>query len=130
MTTQRWVLTEVDTGDTWTMPINPDSMTSPVLERSMTTTYGSNVGTARLRTFVTPSRALDWSWSGVIRTKAHHDALEAWSRKPGKVRVTDHLGRTFEVMLQGFEPTDRKPTPTTPWRLRYTMKTLLLRRIA
>jgi hypothetical protein len=66
----------------------------------------------------------------VIRTKAHHDDLETWSKKPGKIHVADHLGRSFEVMILSFEPTDRKPTPSTPWRMRYTMKTLLLRRLS
>lgn len=130
MSVTRWVLTDPTVPESWTMPINPDSMSSPFGTREMSTSYGSLLGQRRLRTFLTPASAVQWEWSGVIRTKEHHDALEAWSRKPGKVHVTDHLGRTFEVLIASFEPTDRRPTPNVPWRLRYTMKTMLLRRIS
>jgi hypothetical protein len=112
------------------MPINPDSMSSPHQDRQISTSYGTRYGVNRLRSFVTPSPAKEWTWGGVIRSEAHYDALLAWVKKPGKVRVTDHLGRTFEVFIQAFEPEDRKPTPQTPWRLRYTVTTLLLRRIS
>lgn len=128
--TNRWVLTEVSTGATWTMPINPDQMSSPHQDRAINTAFGTRKGHDRLRTFVTPSPAKEWSWGGVIRTKAHYDALEEWAKKPGKVRVTDHLGRTFEVMIQAFQPEDRDPTARVTWRLRYQMSTLLLRRVS
>ena len=127
--TTRWVLTEVATGATWTMPINPDSMTSPFPDRELTHARGVAGQLTQVRSVVAPPRPVEWEWSGVIRTQAHYDDLAVWAQKPGKVRVTDHLGRTFEVMLRAFEPEDRPPTKTTPWRLRYSMKALLLRRI-
>lgn len=128
--TTRWVLTEVDTGATWTMPINPDQMSSPHQDKSISTAFGTKAGHERLRTFVTPSPAKEWSWGGVIRTKQHYDQLELWAKKPGKIRVTDHLGRTFEVVIQGFVPEDRQPRPGVMWRMRYEMSTLLLRRVS
>jgi hypothetical protein len=130
VSTVRWVFHEVDTGATYTVPINPDSMTSPFPERQMSTSYGSRSGGTRLRTNEHPSAAKEWEFGGVIRTQAHHDALAAWAHKPGRVNVSDHLGRTFQVVFQSFEPTDRSPTPNTPWRLRYAMTALVLRRIA
>lgn len=126
----RWTLTEVATGATWTMPINPDSMTSPLRQREFTTARGVGGRIKQVRVFQSAAQPVEWEWSGVIRTKAHYDALEEWIKKPGKVRVNDHLGRTFEVMLQTFEPEDRQPTHQTSWRLRYTMKALVLREVA
>ena len=131
----RWVLTDVDTSEFWVMPINPNSMSSPHLDRQLSTVYGTKAvsgvgGFEGVRSFRTPSPAKEWSFGGVIRTKAHYEALEAWSKKPGKVHVTDHLGRTFEVIIQSFSPEDRKPTPSVSWRLNYTMSTLLLRRVS
>lgn len=128
--TVRWTFAEVGTTETYTMAINPDSMTSPTQDKNLTTAFAIADGRLGGRTFRSRAEAKEWEFSGVIRTQAFHDALEAWSRKPGKVRITDHLGRTFEVMFTSFEPVDRKPTPSVPWRLRYTMKTLLFRRIA
>lgn len=127
----RWVLAEAaDPSVTWTMPINPDQMSSPHQDRSISTSYGIRHGINRIRSFVSPTPAKEWTWGGVIRTQEHYDALLEWTKKSGKVRVTDHLDRTFEVFIQAFEPEDRKPTPATPWRGRYTITTLLLRRIS
>lgn len=128
--TKRWIFTEVDTGQTYTVPINPDSMSSPFLDRQMANASGVRAGYDRLRTIELPPEAKEWTFGGVIRTKQHHDDLRTWSKKPGLVNVTDHLDRTFQVVFVSFEPTDRSPTPNVPWRLRYVMTALVLRRIA
>jgi hypothetical protein len=126
----RWVLTHVGTGATWTMPINPNTMSSPHQDRSIQTSYGTRAGTERLRGFVTPTEAKEWTFGGVIRTKEHYDTLEAWAKLSGHVRITDHLGRTFEVLISEFTPEDRRPSKNVAWRMTYQMKTLLLRRVA
>lgn len=128
--TTRWTFTEVATTATYTVPINPDAMSSPTQERQASTAFGISGGRVRPRTLMSPPQAKEWEFSGAIRTQEHHDALLEWSRKDGLVRVTDHLGRVFEVMFTSFQPTERQPTRSTPWRLRYTMKALLLRRIS
>jgi hypothetical protein len=130
VSTKRWIFTEVDTGETYTVPINPDSMSSPFQDRQIQQVYGSREGYNRMRSFELPAPAKEWEFGGAIRTQAHHDALRTWSKKPGLVNVTDHLDRTFQVVFQGFEATDRSPTPQTPWRQRYTMSALVLRRLA
>ena len=131
MTTIRWTFTEVETDETYTLPLNPDAMTSPYTDRVFEYSYGTRYqGSQLLHTVRRPDRPKDWEFSGVIRDQAHHDALVTWVRKPGLIHVEDHLGRVFEVMLTAFEPTDRKPTAHVPWRLRYTMKALLLRRVS
>lgn len=127
--TTRWTFTEVETGETYTMPINPDSMSSPFHDRQLVTTYGSRAGGDRLRTIERPAPAKEWEFGGVIRTQAHHDDLADWAKKPGLVNVADHLGRTFQVVFTDFQAEERKPTPQTPWRLRYTMSALVLRRL-
>ena len=129
--TQRWVFAEVGTANTWTVPLNPDSMSSPIAQRTLTSAFAAYQGSPRTpSTMMRTPASTQWEFSGVIRTKAHHDDLIAWCRKPGKVRITDHLGRTFEVMISDIEIADRRPTPNTPWRLRYTVTASILRRIA
>lgn len=122
----RWTLREVATDETWTMPISPDSMTSPEPKRALRTAGRQ----ARKRVFQTPPPPRDWEWGGVIRTKQHHDTLLAWSLKDAEIDVTDHLDRTYRVAITEFSPTDRASTPRTPWRQRYTMKATILGRIA
>lgn len=126
--TVRWVLHDVATDESWTMPINPDSMSSPLSKRVLRVTTGQIGG--RKRVFQTPPQPQEWEWSGVIRTKAHYDALVDWAKRSVEVDVTDHLERTFRVFINAFVPEERPPTPQTPWRGRYTMKTTILGRIA
>lgn len=126
--TVRWVLRDVETDEQWTMPINPDSMSSPDPKRTLRVAGG--LVTRRRRVFEGPPPPIEWEWGGAIRTKAHYDSLESWAAKGVEVDVTDHLGRTFRVAITDFVPQDRRPTTQTPWRLRYTMKATILRRLA
>lgn len=117
----RWTLHDPVADETWTMPINPDAA-SPIGSKGRVLTFagGGPGGDLRTRVMSGP-RVRDWSWSGVIRTEAHYAELSRWAKKRNAITVTDHLGRTVTVYLTKFDPTDRRPTALTPWRLRYTM---------
>lgn len=131
VTTLRWTFTEVDTSETYTVPINPDAMTSPFKDRSLEHAASKRFGgSTAITSFRHADSPKEWEFSGVIRTQAHHDALKAWEQKPGLIHISDHLGRVFEVMLTSFAPTDRKPTGGVTWRLRYVMKALVLRQVS
>lgn len=123
----RWELRDDAAGEAYVFPINPDSMTSPLPERSYT--FARAAGAQSARTVMAAPTAVQWQFGGAIRTQDQHDALEAWSQRPGKLVVTDHLGRKFEVMITAFEATERTPTRRTPWRLRYTVKADILRQL-
>jgi len=128
MTVIRWVLRDTSTLVEWTMPINPDSMTSPFARRSFKFAHGWRKD-QRPRAFSGSRQPHEWEWSGVIRSKSHYDSLVEWAEKSVAVDVTDHLGRTFRVFLSEFAPVDRKANAQVPWRLRYTMKALILERV-
>jgi len=130
MTVVRWVLTHPATSETWTMPINPNQADSPFQKKEVKTAHGTRAGLDRIRLFQTASAPTEWNFGGVIRTKSHYDDLVHWAKKTDEVRVSDHLGRTFEVIIKQFAPVDRPPTGSTPWRLTYKMTCLVLRRIA
>lgn len=125
--TQRWVFFDAVANETWTVPINPNSMT-PV-DRTKPRNLRHSHGWAkdqRVRTFVGKPPAIEWGFGGVIRTKAHYDELVRWTEKTNAITITDHIDRVFLVYLTQFDPTDRKPTPRVPWRLTYTVKATLL----
>lgn len=126
----RWTLTDPATSETWEMPINPDTATSPHAPKSIKTAYGIRSGEDRVRSFKGVASAKSWEWSGVIRTEAHYETYVTWAAKPGEIHVTDHLGRTWEVFIEAFVPEERKPTKTTPWRYRYTVRALVMRRVS
>lgn len=123
--TTRWILSDPDTGDSWTMPINPDSALPVSTEIRAYSTASSNRD-GHTRVFAGKPRDNDWGWSGVIRTKAHYDQLLAWSERDTAITVTDHLGRTLRVFITKFDPTDRPPTGRVNWRLRYSISCKLL----
>lgn len=124
----RWTLGDPATGDQWQMPINPDSMTPvPLVARSFRHGPGG-LSDSRPRTFMKAPDPTYLEWSGVIRSKAHYDALDYWAKKPNEVMVVDHLGRSFTILITAFTPEDRRPTRSTPWRLRYSMRAVLIGR--
>lgn len=135
MTVLRWVFEDLEAAETYTHPINPREAGSPFPVRSLTFAQGAawmdqDTGIQRTRVFEAPAAPVDWQFGGVIRTQEHHDELLRWSKKSNEVRVSDHLGRTFEVIIKSFRPVERRATPATPWRMTYTMQTLVLRRLA
>lgn len=125
MTTVRWIFTDPVAVEAWTVPINPDSMSASLKSRKAKFGNGFRRDT-RVRTFVVPPDPKVFTFGGVIRTQAHYDGLEAWSKKTNAIIVTDHLGRDWRIVPTSFEPTDRKPTATVAWRLRYTFRATLL----
>ena len=128
MAVVRWTFTDPYTDETWVHTINPDQATSPF--PVTTGTYGAGVrtGLTAARTILPPLKAVEWTFGGAIRSQAHHDELVSWARR-GPVHLTDHLGRTFVVVLTGLDVTERKPTKTLNTRWRYTMRALLLRQL-
>jgi hypothetical protein len=123
----RWVFQDMETNETYRVEINPNEMSGYVFPKSFNF---ARYGSGRLRGVQGRREPLDLTFGGVVRTKTHHDRLLEWQRKPGKVRVTDHLGRTFEMMIKSVDMIDRRPTGSTTWRFRYTFNCLLLRRVA
>lgn len=124
----RWMFTDSSVPETWTHPINPNTMSSPYQTREGDHSAGRHNTVA---VFVGAAKApKEWSFGGVIRTQAHHDQLDRWARKKKVITVSTHQSEVFEVILTSFEPEDRRPTPTVQWRMKYQMKALVLRRVA
>lgn len=123
----RWIFEEVETSETYTVEINPNEASSHRFGREL---LPAPRGGGRTLAFQTARQPLDWTFSGVVRAESHHDELIEWQKKPGKVRVTDHLGRTFEVMMRAVDMIDRRPSGDNTWRFQYNFSCLLLRRIS
>lgn len=128
--TVRWIF--IDGTTTWTVPINPNEMSTPYASKRRQTMGNSGGPANRAGTIYTlqaPVVPHEWTFGGVIRTEDHHNQLLAWSQKNRPVRITDHFGRTWEVLIVQFDATDRRPTANNAWRMKYTMRTLMLGRV-
>lgn len=123
MATVRWTLTEKATDETWQMPANPNTMSPLPNSKSLSVTPGGRI-------FESAEPAQSFQWGGVILHQAHYDALAAWARKPGVIVVTDHLQRTFEILIEAFRPAPEPGRRPGVRRQKYTMTALLLRRLA
>lgn len=127
---RRWVFFDPSNGEQWVFPVNPNKMNSPFPPRNITMAHGTHAGPNRIRAMdMAPSGPASWTFGGVILTRAQHEALTDWASRNRMLRLTDHLGRTFEVVVQNFNPTDRRPTPGRPWRGQYEMTCLALRQV-
>lgn len=133
MSVVRWKFKDLSTNEEETLPVNPSSATSPFPGKVIASAKGPGFGGGginRPRLFQSPSPPAEWSFGGLIRSQADRDQLLRWSKKSSTVSVSDHLGRTFEVIIQRLEVVERQPTPTRPWRMTYTLNVLALRRTA
>jgi hypothetical protein len=116
---QRWVFTDPATSTTWTVPRNPKSMQFPSQPRSLDSLPVNVAGTV-LALEQTPKKPADIQFSGSLVDQSHHDTLLAWTQRSNAITITDHLSRTWLVLLTGFEPT-WKPG-RYPWRGTYVVK--------
>lgn len=124
----RWQFQDLRTNEVHTVALNPNKMSGLTFGRSIE--WGSGTADGRPVGLMSSPDPTPFSFSGIVRTKTHHDTLVDWQKRPGKVRVTDHLGRAFEVMIRSLDMTDRTQTATNAWRMSYQFDCLLLRRIA
>lgn len=123
----RWKLQDMLTNEVHTVELNPNEMGGYLFPKSFE--FGV-FGGGRVRGMRAPRQPLEWTFGGVVRTETHHDSLINWHDRAGKVQVTDHLGRTFEVMIRSLEMKDRRPAGNDTWRFQYVFNCLLLRRTA
>lgn len=112
------------------VPINPREMSTPTTARNMQWAWGAAPGAIMRGVDLGVDQPAAWTFTGVLLTKSHYDLLSLWTRGLATVQITDHLNRTFETIIQKFDPVERLPTASREWRADYTMTCLLLRRVA
>lgn len=93
--------------------INPNQGGSPQVSKNMNIVY--NVGPNRGGIIQEgQSTAPILSFSGVLITQSHYEALETWFDKRVLIELTDDLGRTFRGVFSAFSP-ERVRKPYNPW---------------
>lgn len=130
----RWTLVDTVTSEAWEFPRNPHEMTSPhppkntvIFSRSPIGGAGTE-GVSRVLQF--RQAPYEWSFTGRIRTQAHYDSFVAWTKKTGRLQLTDHLLRTWSIRITAVDLTEERPTARTAWRFEYTVKATIYGRIS
>lgn len=118
---QRWQFRDIKTGETYTVPLNPNEMTSPFPPRQFAykgTTAGPNGGSAV--TYEAWAGTQEWTFGGAILDEQHYKDLLAWSYRQNKVQITDHYGRVFTVVFTQFDAVPKRSYQHY-WHHTYTM---------
>lgn len=117
---QRWRF--IDGLDTYTVPINPNEMTSPFPEKNIQvqTTVSSN---GQPVVYEGATKPTQWQFSGVILGEQHLTDLLAWSQKKRRIVINDHFGRSLDVYITAFKPTPKRSSRY--WKHEYTVNALV-----
>lgn len=125
---QRWVFNDPTTGAdpaTYTVPLNPDKMSSPFLApRNLTVKTTTSVGGQPL-VWEGQTPPTEWTFSGTCLDSDHLEAMITWRQKTAITTITDHFNRTWQVYWMDFQPVAAGSTQW-PNKHTYTAKVLVL----
>jgi len=109
------------TTNTYTVPVNPNKMTSPFPTRNVSTKATTAVDGQTLFIEGQASPA-SWSFAGDIFDSAHYEALRSWVYdRRRRIQIYDHFGRQINCVLESFTPTPKRSTAKY-WRHEYEIK--------
>lgn len=122
---KRWVLSD-GSEDSYTFQPNPNAMSSPFPERSITTKVTTAVDgqVLLMEGMATPAT---WTFSGDILDHTQYEALRSWvyDRVGRRVVVTDHFGRRIVCVLIKFDPVPKRAVGRY-WRHTYTISAVVV----
>lgn len=105
-TVLRWVLqdpADPSPAGTYTVPRNPNRMTSPFPARAITS-EGTTAIDGQVLLWEGMTTPTQWSFGGTIVDAAHYEALRSWVYdRQGRLFVYDHFGRRLVVVLKEFK---------------------------
>lgn len=113
----RWTFENLDeVGDApylYELNINPNEGGSPSIQKqfAISSNLGPNRGAIVQEGQSTPA---EMSFSGVILTQEHFEALEMWFDKRIMIEIVDDLGRTFRGIFSTWNPS-RVRRAFNPW---------------
>lgn len=120
--TVKWVFADYwETGPTpyqYVWEINPNEGGSPQVTKNIS--MASNTGPNRVAIVQEGSnQAATLTFSGIILTQEHYEAIEYWYDRRVLIKLTDDLGRQFFGIFSKFAP-QRSRRSTNPWYHTYS----------
>lgn len=110
MAVQRWVFTDLLTSETYTVPLNPDAMTTPWLQRNVTAKKTTAIDGNIIMQEGSPTFAA-WTFSGKAIDAAHYEKLRHWCYDiPNRISITDHFGRVIVCVPTLFDAQPQRDT--------------------
>lgn len=113
-----WVISDVNTAETYSFEINPKDDGSYAYEKSITYKNTSSFSgvTVMFEGRDAPHTA---QFTGTLLTEAQYNQFVFWFNKRVILHLVDDLGRSMNIYITKFVP-KRKISRSYPWRHEYT----------
>lgn len=124
----QWILTDPLDSSTYALPHNPREASSPGPHRRQTETFapvGADIPFARSTPVL-----VEWTFSIRYYDATEVAALRDWCRKKRLIHITDHLGRTYEVVVMRGEAVEALPSRRRPNRGVFNVACNVVRRVS
>lgn len=120
----RWTFYDPNTLESYTVPINPDSVTDPSRKKNIVEqpTVAPN---GALLLVEGRDQALVKQFSGTILTKEHHEAFNTWFEKRYPVRLTDDNGDQEWIYITEYSP-KRVRSASRPYKRTFQVSAYVL----
>lgn len=124
--TMRWVFHDPNDTDpataTWVMPRNPREMTSPSIQRTVST---SGALGGKIIAYEGAPVGRPWTFKGRMLNRAMYDTLTFWQGKQNRFTITDHFGRVLTIVPTTFDFTP-KGTRHNYWDGEYEFNAIVI----
>lgn len=126
----RWIVQDPATGTSYTFPLNPNKMTSPLPTKAT-----ANVAAPRSwgfgginpigpRTKNVNPEPVSWQFEGFAHDAAMLTTLKNIFNIKGRFYLTDHYARCFVTRLTSVDVDERVPTFKNPSRFAYVARAI------
>lgn len=126
----RWIVQDPATGTSYTFPLNPNRMTSPLTTMSTVhTSAPPSSGFGEATPIGPKSKVLNpdpvqWQFQGFIHSSVTLATFQSIFNLKGRSYLTDHLGRQFVTRFITVNVDERTPTIKNPNRYAYTVQAM------
>lgn len=132
-----WTLYDPELDEEYNLPVNPYedggsfAISKGVGYETVSGMYQDSLGNDRIGTIVfgTPDPLETFNFSGRTYDDAQHTEMERWAAKNEPVHLTDDLGRTWEILIDRFEPRRLPTMKNSPYKHSYTLSGIVLSEI-
>jgi hypothetical protein len=121
MAVVKWEISDGTT--TVKLAYNPVTMSSTFGQKQISVSTPLNLVTTE------PATAFQWTFDGNVYSDEEYNKLVLWHAKDQILELTDHLGRTWRVVSERLNITDRRDTSKNGQRYAYTWSVLNLGRV-
>jgi hypothetical protein len=119
-----WTLYDYVTAETYDLEINPNEGGSPSYEKTWNVA-STSAPDGKVVIFEGRDAPKRVSVSGVLLTEDLYNAFVSWYDKRNLLRLTDDLGREFDIYIERFSPT-RVRSVSHPWRHNYELSYIIV----